>query len=80
MGYAHVIDPWANLHCSVAEYPQKCPEKMAEWSIKNKQIRVGGAWIDPDPALNAWCSRTIDVLNWQILSCSGYGNRVYLSP
>jgi hypothetical protein len=76
LGYAHVIDPWAKLHCSVAEYPKKFREKMAEWSMQGKQIGVGGAWIDPDPATNDWYARTIDELNWEILSYSGYDNRV----
>lgn len=74
---ARVIDPWANLHCSVAEYPSRFRAKMAEWSTQGKQIGVGTGWIDPDPATTGWYARTIAELDWVITRYRGYDNEVF---
>jgi hypothetical protein len=77
MREACVIDPWANIHCAVADYPAKFRLKMAEWSGKGKEISVGDGWIDPDPTTTGWYARTIEELDWEIKYYHGYDELVF---
>ena len=74
---AWIIDPWVNLCCRIDEYPSRFWAKMREWSGNGKQIRVGGAWINPDPLSNSWYARTIFELDWEIREYRTYDGRVF---
>lgn len=43
-GSAFVCDPWANIACAAADYPQRFDDKMRKWSREGKKV---GYWESP---------------------------------
>ena len=74
---AYVVDPWANVCCTVDEYPSRFRARMLGWSTKGKRIKTNEKWIDPGEAANEWYSRCIDELDWEVVAYQSWDVGVF---
>jgi hypothetical protein len=47
-----VCDPWANIACKAADYPQQWRDKMSKWSVAGKKVFIPmRGMVSPDQSM-----------------------------